>query len=261
MKRAIQHLLRSVHRRVLMRPLPDRIAIYFHAVESGDGERFRECLSHWRDLGYHFVGAAELCQAGPGKRIFVSFDDCFRSWVDLLPSFDEVGGRATFFVNTLPLRDRATEQQLEAYFDRIAHRGERETLSTQEVRALADAGHTIGCHGHSHRRMSELRGGELATEIDASATLLAELTGRPVEDLAHPFGMRRHFGRRLRRYCAERGFRTLSDGIPGMQHARPHPHALHRTPWRLERSLEENLDDLSIDGRIFTTVTGRSPIG
>lgn len=260
MKRRVQLLVRSLHRAALRRELPSRLGVYFHAVEPPDHDAFCECLTYWKDHGYRFVGGLELCRDGGGKRVFLSFDDNFRSWIDLLPILDELGATATFFVNTSPFRDRAPRQRIEAFFDRIAHRGERETLSTSELSEIARAGHTVGCHGHSHRALRGLRVGELHEEIVRSASQLRDLLGHPVEHFSYPFGMRRYFSEGLRRYCVRQGFRTVSNGIPGMQHARLRPDSIQRTPWHLGGSVDYNLDNLRIDGRLFARVTGRSAV-
>lgn len=240
------------------RSLPDRIAIYLHAVEADERDRLSECLAWLNEQDYRFTNASDYCAPGDGRRVYLSFDDNFRSWVDLLPVLARHDARATFFVNTGVFRDREDGRTLDAYFDRIGHRGERLTLSTQELRELARAGHPIGCHTHSHFVLSRLPRERIPAEIDASARFLRTLLDVPVVDFSFPYGMRRHFSRSLRAYCAAR-FRTISNAGPGLQHAVSRPHSIHRSSWKLDRPLSDNLEDLRIDGRVFAGLTGRSP--
>lgn len=260
MKQALRSAVRRAHHVAFRRPLPERVAIYFHAVEPHQRERFRECLAFLRDRDYAFVDAPSLCVPDGGRRAFLSFDDNYRGWLDLLPSLEALGVRATFFVNSGPLRDRATPTEIESYFDRIRYRGSRVTLAGGEVRAIAEAGHTIGCHTRTHLRLSALPRRAWPQEIDAAARELSQICGRPVLDFAYPFGMRRHFSRTLRSYCLARGFRSVSNAIPGMQFAPRRPGAVHRSPWHLERSLAANLEDLRVDGRLFAHATGRAAV-
>ena len=57
-----------------------------------------------------------------------------------------------------------------------------------DLRALAAAGHHIGAHSHSHDHLE--RGGERALREDSlrNREILRDLTGRPVDDFAYPYG-------------------------------------------------------------------------
>ena len=260
MKRTVQLLIRNFHRRLLSKNLPQQIAIYFHAIERPRYEQFRECLSYWKDHGYQFVNASDLCRAESSRKIFISFDDQYRTWLDLLTILDDTGVKVTFFVNTLPFRDLASPRTIEEYFDRVDHHGERRTLSTSELRELAKAGHVIGCHTHSHFVLSGLEAAALESEIEGSKRIIEDLIGPAVTDFAYPFGMRRHFSEALRSYCLNQGFHTVSNAIPGLQHAVQKRGSINRTPWNLDANLSYNLDNLCIDGRIFERLTGRSAV-
>ncbi len=260
MKRTVQRLIRNLHHRFLSDDLPHQIAVYFHAIEPPHHDKFRECLTYWKDHGYAFVNASDLCRAESSKKVFLSLDDQYRSWLDLLPILDDAGVRATFFVNTLPFRDLAPRQVIEEYFDRIDHRGERLTLSTSELKELANAGHVIGCHTHSHFALSGLGAAALENEIEGSKSISEDVIGRTVTDFSYPFGMRRHFSEVLRSHCLDRGFHTVSNAIPGLQHAVQKRESINRTPWNLDADLSYNLDSLCIDGRIFERLTGRSAV-
>ena len=74
--------------------------------------------------------------------------------------------------------------------------------------------------------------------------------------------MRRHFSEPLRNYCKEIGFKTIANAIPGCQHKTDvDPMNIFRTDWRFGRPLSYNLTNLSIDGRAYAALFGRSVIG
>lgn len=258
--RIAQTAIMNIHRRWLSRPLPDRVAIYFHAVKPRQDKSFRRCIEFFLENGYAFVDAAGLCAPGFSKRIFLSFDDNFQSWCRLLDTLENLGVSVTFFVNTLPLRDIASPETTEAFFNRINYHGERVALSVGELLAIAEAGHVIGCHSHSHFVLSHLDRDSAEAEISGSKRILEALLKRPVVDFAYPFGMRRHFSNGLIRFCIESGFRTISTAISGLLYAEPRPTLIHRSSWDLDADLSYNLERLCIDGRFFERLTGRSAV-
>lgn len=261
-KRIISHGIRMGHRLLASRPLPDALAIYFHPLERQDHAAFRACIRFLKDLGY-VPGDAHAFQIGNShsKRLFVSFDDNFASWHSALGLLEELQLMATFYVNTLPFRDLCSESDVSQFFDRIVHHGERLSLTQSQLREIHAAGHTIGCHTHSHYCLTDLPRHKWDVEIRRSKEILEDLLGAEVRDFSYPYGMRRYFSADLAAYCFDVGFQTIATGIPGLQHVRPNdPRIIHRTRWNLDKSLEHNIADLEIDGRLFERFTGRSAV-
>jgi hypothetical protein len=153
-KSLVQRGVGGVHRRLLSRELPRRIAIYFHELEPHQHPSFLAAMRHLQGLGYRAVGPDAYAAGGGDRLLFVSFDDNYRSWHGARRVLDEAGVSATFYVNTLPFRDRCTAHDTGAYFDRIAFGGGRQSLSTAE---LAARRHGEGQHGRPCRRRSRLR--------------------------------------------------------------------------------------------------------
>jgi len=118
------------------RGLPRRVAPYFHSLEQSGYRRFEECVNYLRDNGYEFVGPERFVAGSTSHLAFLSFDDNYRTWYEALPLLDRLGIRATFYVNTLPLRDSASEGVIGAYFDLVHHYDTRVPLDASEVRAL-----------------------------------------------------------------------------------------------------------------------------
>jgi len=111
----------------------------------------------------------------------ISFDDGNSSDVEVaLPRLVERGLSAEFFLLAGALGNRG----------RVDHAG---------VRALLDAGMSIGSHGWLHRDWRLIDSAQAREELEDAPQVLSELTGRPVSRVAVPFGSYdRHVLRRLR---------------------------------------------------------------
>lgn len=262
----MQQSVAALHRSTFLRTLPTRVAIYFHELEAHQHAAFQDGIRALRQLGYRAVGPQEYLaswsKSDTERLMFISFDDNYRSWHAARGLLDEVGIRATFYVNTLPFRDTCSDADLASYFERIAFHGERVTLSRAELRELAADGHTIGCHSHSHYRLAHLTESTWDAEILQCKHRLEELIGAEVSDFAFPYGMRRWFSQPLHDYCSKIGFRTVAAAIPAMLHVGVEAgNYIHRSGWRLADAVEANIRDLAVDGRLFEKFTGRSAIG
>jgi peptidoglycan/xylan/chitin deacetylase (PgdA/CDA1 family) len=262
-RRLIQRSIRAVHRAAFRRSLPDKLGIYLHSTDALEFQ-LDELLSFLRERDYQFTGPGEFPTA-PAKTCFLSLDDNYRSWLRTLPIFEKHRVRATFYVNSWPFRDRVGMAAARQYVER---RGlgnilsaRETTLSTDELREIAAAGHTIGAHTHTHPVLTALPPAAAREEIRICREELATLLSHPPEHFAYPFGMRRHFSRSLREYCQSIGFTTIANAIPCMQYVHSRPESLHRSVWFLEQPLTFNLDNLCIDGRVFSSLTGRSAAG
>jgi peptidoglycan/xylan/chitin deacetylase (PgdA/CDA1 family) len=253
----VQRAVRAAHVVLLQRPLPEKVSIYCHAA-GGHEQRLAELLGFFCDQGYSFVAPSAFLST-PGKAAFLSFDDNFASWFRLLPTFDRFGIHATFYVNSWPFRDRVGKDDVKRYLA-IVRSEEETTLSTEELKEIAAAGHVIGAHTRTHPVLTALMPEAAREEIRAGKAELESILQRPVEHFAYPFGMRRHFSEPLRTYCQSIGFVTIANGIPGLQYARSQPHRLHRSQWMLNQPLAFNLDNLRADGRLFHLLTGRSAV-
>lgn len=260
LKRTVQATIRGFHKLVAMRDAPEKLALYFHELEEHQYEGFSDCIAYWKSQGYRCVGASEFLNGQGGKLLFVSFDDNFNSWHRALPLLAKLDVKATFYMNTLPIRGKADPAEIEDFFDRIGHKGERATLSEGEIREIATAGHFIGCHSHSHFDLGSVSEEVAKTEIQISKEILEDLLQRKVADFSYPFGMRRNFTERLRDYCFQIGFETICNAIPGRLHEAPRSRYINRTPWDFTQSMPYNIDNMKIDGRMFERFTGRSAV-
>ena len=262
-KRLLLNLLRYIHLVCRKSELPDHIAVYFHELEPNQFDGFREGISYLVSRGYTSCAPSEyLASSGPQKRLFISFDDNFKDWHNALDMMDELGVKATFYVTSGVFHDRSTLEEQQTFMERINQPDVKQTLTVQELREISDRGHNIGCHTHTHPVLSQLPEENWEREIAHSKEVLERLINHEVTDFSFPFGMRRDFSPALEDYCRKIGFKSVATGISGQLYTQhPHPFQLHRTGWKFELPLAENIKNLKIDGRLYGTLFGRSVIG
>jgi peptidoglycan/xylan/chitin deacetylase (PgdA/CDA1 family) len=105
-------------------------------------------------------------------RVLITFDDGHRDNLEhALPVLDRLGVRALFFVIT-GLVD------------------EGRSMTWAELADLAAAGHRVGSHTVTHRRLPELSPPEQRAEIADSLAAVRDRLGEPVPPLAYPYGLR-----------------------------------------------------------------------
>jgi peptidoglycan/xylan/chitin deacetylase (PgdA/CDA1 family) len=250
-----------MHVRAARRPLPDSIAIYFHALNPAHHHAFRHAIASIRDRGYEITGSTQRLLEGRGRTAWISFDDNFRSWFESLDLLESLDARATFFLNTEPLRDKADDETIRRYYERIDDRTFPTPLSSDEIREMSRAGHVIAAHTHVHHNLASVPVQRVVDDMRLNIEMIESITGTAVQDFAIPFGMRRFYDTALEAPIMALGISTISYAIPAMQHARPDPPYLHRSQWHLDRSVEENWQDIEVDGRAFERATGRSAVG
>ena len=263
LKRAAQSGIRLAHCLFMRRPLETRLALCFHQLEPEHWDEFRACILYFKERGYRAVSASDFVAAQSEDRcLFISFDDSFLSWHQALAMLRSLDVTATFYVNTLPLRDVAKPTDIERYRRRLRVTTHVQPLACEELREIRAAGHRIGCHSHSHYILSRLPRDMWSEEILGSKQMLETILGEPVDDFSWPYGMRRHFSAELRRYCASIGFKTIANDMSGCQRiAGRDPLNVFRTDWRFGASLRHNLANLQIDGQSYASLTGGSVIG
>ena len=255
---AIHRGISAAHLAFACKPLPDRIAIYFHQLELHERPRFKEAVQWLQSEGYEFVKPDEYLKPG-GKKAFLSFDDNHHFWWECLPLFEELGIPVTFYTNSGVFREEASDEELNTFFNRIGWFGERKTLTRQELKEVAAAGHVIAAHTHRHPALQQISESEARDEIRLSQQILSEILEEPVTHFSFPYGMPRFLPAALRDYCLELGM-SVADATPAMLNQAPQRRQIHRTFWRLELSLQANIKRLQVDGRFFVNSTGKSAI-
>jgi peptidoglycan/xylan/chitin deacetylase (PgdA/CDA1 family) len=126
----------------------------------------------------------------PGKAVAVTFDDAFRSVLELgEPILARLGWPATVFVPTdfadtgRHLSWPGIDHWAEGEFD-----GELAPMSWGELGGLAERGWEIGSHTCSHPHLTELDEAALDDELRRSKTICEDHLRRACESIAYPYG-------------------------------------------------------------------------
>jgi len=144
--------------------------INLHETPHYDAANFRQILTF---LKRHFDNAnvEDMNQVLSGTanfkkpKLIISFDDGYRNNYDIAkPLLEEFEFTGWFFISSKRLRDNGEEF--------------KDFMSVDEIRQLQKDGHIIGCHGHSHIRLTDdLNPAELQREIVQSRSQLSEVLG------------------------------------------------------------------------------------
>jgi peptidoglycan/xylan/chitin deacetylase (PgdA/CDA1 family) len=166
------------------------------------------------NLTFHGIGETSRClDAGEdgvwvSRELFGAVLDAAADRPDVRITFDD--GNASDVEHGLPaLRERG----LSATFFVVAGRlGTPGFLDEADVRALADGGMTIGCHGMRHRPWRRLDPNALHEELVEAKRRLEAVVERPVTHAACPFGAYDRRALQMLRRCAYREVCTSDRG-------------------------------------------------
>jgi peptidoglycan/xylan/chitin deacetylase (PgdA/CDA1 family) len=263
LKKTLQAALRAFHLTFLRRPIPRRIALYMHEIDANAAQALDELFPFFQEHGYEFVNAETYDAAlDPTRRMaFLSFDDNYVSWYEHRPLFAKYRVRATFYVNSLPLDRDYADPVVKDYYRRLESPSDQRPLTSRQLAALVEDGHTVGCHSHSHFNLAALDSTTLTNEVLLNRSIIEAAARTPVRDFSFPFGMPRNLSIAAENEVRRAGFTRIAHATPGMQYVRPKPGTIHRGLWHSTRSLARNVAELCVDGGLFVRVSGRSPVG
>lgn len=163
----------------------------WHAPLSVTPQQFEFQIGLLASRGYRGTTFTEAAlEEGPEKRVAVTFDDGYRSVIDVArPILDRHGFPATVFVPT-----RFMDPDKPMAWDGIdewlggPHEDELLPMSWQQLRSLADAGWEIGSHTLTHPRLPVLGDAELRDELVESRQECARMMGGECTSIAFPYG-------------------------------------------------------------------------
>lgn len=140
--------------------------------------------------GWRGATFRDVVLAGPiGRTLVVTFDDAFRSVIDLAyPVLSGLGLPATVFAPTSFMSHRQT-----LVWPGIEHWGttapsELEGMSWDDLGLLAEVGWEIGSHTRTHPHLSTLDDAALHAELADSRTEVACQLDRACDTVAYPYG-------------------------------------------------------------------------
>ena len=186
--------------------------------------------------GYRAVSLEDLRAAREGRDalperpVVVTFDDGFQECVEhAAPVLERHGFTATFFLVAGLTGGRS--QWL------AAERGiELPLIDWAEARRLEERGFRCGAHTLTHPRLADLPAEACRRELEESRRVMEDHLGRPVREMAYPFGS---FSPEVREMAAEAGYGIACSSRPGPSPADDDPLALRRISIDGEDSLAD----------------------
>ena len=149
-------------------------------------QRFAEQMALLARRGFRGVTVRDIAgwQRGertlPPRPIAITFDDAYESVVThAIPRLDALGWPCTIFVVTSQIGGTNA-------WDAAAPSAT--LMAGETLRSLAAAGHEIGSHSRTHRRIRRLSAETTSEELDGSRADLEDVLGAPVHTFAFPYG-------------------------------------------------------------------------
>jgi peptidoglycan/xylan/chitin deacetylase (PgdA/CDA1 family) len=184
-------------RRAGRQPGPLVRVVLAHGTPRQSAEAFRKQL-RWASRYFQFIDFDQFKKlwgsppaAGEKTRpsVLFTFDDGLASNHDVAaPILEEFGTRGVFFVvPRFSLNPNADEARRYFQTQLKGTGNDFQPMTPHQVRELAERGHTIGNHTHSHARLSEVPPEQLRQEIIESAAVIESWISRPVEAFAWTF--------------------------------------------------------------------------
>jgi peptidoglycan/xylan/chitin deacetylase (PgdA/CDA1 family) len=176
------------------RAVPFVRVLYMHATPRLHADRFRRQLA-WLRRHFQVIDFAAFDRVMRGDHlessrpaVLLTFDDGLVSNYEVAaPLLEEAGIRALFFV-VPSFSVLGPDEARRFYRDRIRlTQGFEPSMTPQQIRDLAERGHTIGNHTFSHAKFARMPDIDLDREILDSATIIESWTGRRVDAFAWPF--------------------------------------------------------------------------
>ncbi|HEY1869811.1 MAG TPA: polysaccharide deacetylase family protein [Chitinophagaceae bacterium] len=138
---------------------------------------FRDQIKFLADNGYHSISPDQLYNyllkgtPLPSKPIMITFDDTREEQYSIADKeLSKYGFKGVYFVMTVSLDKRGY-------------------MTKEQVKQLSDEGNTIGSHTWDHSNVKNYVASDWVKQIDKPSKQLEEITGRPIQYFAYPFGL------------------------------------------------------------------------
>lgn len=139
--------------------------------------QFNSQMKQLYNNGYHTITPDQLFKyvttgtSLPAKPIVISFDDTHEEHYSIVkPILEKYGFKGVFFIMTVCIN-------------------KPHYMTSSQIKALSDSGHTIGAHTWNHPYLTRVKGKEWEQQIDRPNLLLKNMTGKVVESFAYPYGV------------------------------------------------------------------------
>ena len=140
-------------------------------------DMFKDQMKALHDSGYQTILPDQLKKyllSGeelPDKAVLISFDDgCDEQFEITKDILDPYKMKAAYFIMTVAIN-------------------RPNYMKAEQIKALSDAGHSIGLHTWDHHNVKKYQGEDWLKQIEKPKATLEKITGKPVEHFAYPFGL------------------------------------------------------------------------
>jgi peptidoglycan/xylan/chitin deacetylase (PgdA/CDA1 family) len=139
-------------------------------------QRFKDQIKLLADSGYHSITPDQYYNylahgtPLPEKPVMFTFDDTDAEQYSIgAAELNKYGFKGVFFIMTISI-------------------GRPNYMSKEEIKALADSGHIIAAHTWDHHNVRQYKDEDWEKQLAQPKQKLEEITGKPVEYFAYPFG-------------------------------------------------------------------------
>lgn len=217
-----------------------RVLLY-HDIPPQEQDRFAEQL-RWLAHRWTFISPNKFEKMIYGEEpihgfnLLLTFDDGFSSnRIVAEQILNPMGIQALFFVvsdlvaieDPLQARDFISKN---LYPDSTLEKAPKNwnNMSWNDLSALLEQGHTIGCHTRTHKRLSQIISNhELEQEIITSADIIEKKLGMTIKHFSYPFGDLTSFSEPALA-IARKYFRFVHSGLRGDNAKARSPFAIRR---------------------------------
>jgi peptidoglycan/xylan/chitin deacetylase (PgdA/CDA1 family) len=138
---------------------------------------FERQIRALRDSGYHSITPDQLYDhltknaTLPPKPVMFTFDDTHETHFSIAAAIlEKYEYKGVFFIMTVCI-------------------GKKNYMSAQQIKTLAEKGHSIECHTYDHPSVKSIIAKQWGQQIDKPKKKLETLIGKPVEYFAYPYGV------------------------------------------------------------------------
>lgn len=159
----------------------------YHRIENGRNDEytvspagFDAQMKILADSGYTSISPEQLYnylaynETLPEKPVIITFDDSRVEHSTIAaPVMEKYGMKGAFFIMTITYN-------------------KKNYMTKEQIADLAQRGHTVGLHTWDHHMVTKYNDSDWVKQIVDPQKYLAEITGKPVEYFAYPFGINDH---------------------------------------------------------------------
>lgn len=162
--------------------------------------------------------------------IVITFDDGFKSWIThAVPILQKLALPATFFISSGFIGLSKNDEDIFIQSNLLLKGKTSGSLTSDDIKKMADQGFTIGGHTLSHCILSTLRDKvKLISEIVEDKSNLERLIGKKINYFAYPSGVYYNRSMNITNELCEAGYKGAVTTIPGFNNYYTNPFLLHR---------------------------------